>query len=116
MSTPGSQFTFTPSRLARLAYSAMVERAAEIQDEIVKQEAIDKRFGDDALPVSKLMRGYKDLLRNGAVKRGTEDRLRRHAEYIAGIREFEKLFEIEEKENLQAFAQAFKDRMKEPQP
>jgi hypothetical protein len=104
---------FTPSRLARLAYHAMIENAARIQDEVVKQEAVNKRFGDEALPVSRLMRSYQDTLRAGESKRDLSSMLQRHAEYIEAIREFEALFEIEEKENMQAFARAFKERMQE---
>ena len=103
---------FTPSRLARLAYHAMVENAARIQEEVIKQEAANARFGDEALPVSRLMRSYQDLLRNGNFKRTKDSMLKRHAEYMEAIRELEALFEIEEKENMEAFARAFKAKMK----
>jgi hypothetical protein len=105
--------TFTPSRLARLAYGAMIENVARIQEEVVKQEAVNARFGDEALSVTRLLRGRQDNLRNGQTKRDLSSSLTRHAEYIAAIREFEALFEIEENENIEAFARAFKNRMKE---
>lgn len=105
---------FTPSRLARLAYHAMVENAARIQEMVVQQEAVNARFGNEALSVSKLLRGgYQNQLRDGEFKRNLQPSLDRHAEYIAAIREFEKLFEIEEKENIEAFARAFKERMRD---
>lgn len=105
--------TFDASRLARLAYHAMIENAAKIQAEIVQQEAVNARFGDDALPVNKIMRGFQNNLRDGVRKRDITEMRKRHDEFIAGIREFEALFEIEEKEDMQAFAREFKRRMRE---
>lgn len=100
----------TASRLARLAYHAMVDNAARIQMEVVQQEAIDARFKDEALAVNKIMRSNHRNLLDGARKRDLSSMLSRHAEYMDAIREFEKLFELEEEQDLEAFANYFRQQ------
>jgi hypothetical protein len=103
-------------RLARLAYSAMAESVHRIQLEVIQQEAINKRFGDDALPVSKILRGSKP---NNLLERRAYDQsasLKSMVEdYLEAMRELEKLFEIQEKEDMEAFAKAWAARFRADQ-
>ena len=101
------------NRLARLAYRAMGDSVARMQKEIVDQEQVNARFGDDALPVNRLLRGMnnRDLIKRKAHD-PNEVATRMIAEYVEAMREFEALFEIEEKENLEAFTKAFKRRFR----
>jgi len=102
------------SRLARIAYSAMADSVHRMQLEIVQQEAINKRFGDDALPVNKISRmsANRALSDRYAHEQPSKELVKHMSELLEAMREFESMFEIEEKEDMAAFARSFKNRFK----
>ena len=108
------QMQMDAQRLARLAYAAMADQVHRLQLHIVQQEAVNARFGDDALPVDSLMRSYTNLLgtksgKDIAERLGQRETMR---EYLDAMRVLEELFELQEKQDIKDFVDAMRERFR----
>lgn len=95
-----------PYQMARALHNKLCDDVAKAQHKIMMQRYLVQMFGDDALPMDDMARGYADVLKTARERNTRHEEIYRDsmATKLATIRELERLFAEHEKEDMAAFA------------